>query len=108
MDINEWDIDENKLAETGNDILHRGFGTAPDKSAFVDYSSLSSLVSHLIDTVQLGVTDENDLTTYHLTGKLGLALVLLGINIPINDVPLDVLIALDGAEVNVYACPRSR
>ena len=102
VDIHEWDIDEHKLAETGNDILHRGFGTAPDKSAFVDYSSLSSLVSHLIDTVQLGVTDDNDLTTYHLTGKLGLALVLLGINIPINDVPLDVFIALDGAEVNVY------
>ncbi|MGN1261752.1 MAG: hypothetical protein ACI4UT_01625, partial [Candidatus Enteromonas sp.] len=102
IDVTEWDVDESKVTETGNDVLHRGFGTSPDKNAFVDYSSLSSLVSHLIDTVQLGVTDENPTTTYHLTGKLGLALVLLGIDVPINDVPLDVFVALDGAEVNVY------
>ena len=101
LTINELDIDTSLTNESGYDALHANFGPTPSLSSFTDFSSLSNLLSHLIDTMQLGMTDSNSLTTFHLNGVLDLNLKI-GFSIPVNSIPIDAFITLNGAEVNVY------
>ena len=94
VDINETAVDP----ETNNPILYRNFGQNPNLGSFTDFTSLSSLVEHLLGTISLGVTDTNNLTTYHLSGNVQLK--ALGINA--GNVGIDAFISLDGIQVNVY------
>ncbi|MDY6093739.1 MAG: hypothetical protein SPI58_01700, partial [Candidatus Enteromonas sp.] len=52
LTIEEFDIDLSAKNASGFDALHANFGPNPSLSSFTDFSSLTSLLSHVIDTMQ--------------------------------------------------------
>ena len=73
-------------------------GSSYSLNDFISFSSLSHLVSFLLGTITLGVTDESYLTTYHLNASIPLKILTKTYNIDI-----DAFIYLDGAHIKLAA-----
>ena len=87
------------LSSLNPSSMHRNF-TDAEIDAMLDYSSLSSMLDAVKGTFLMGeeIEDGSVFTTYHLSGDI--AGKIIGISI--TDIPVDVFITVNGAEVCIY------
>jgi len=86
------------LGETHFDSFPYRFASH-DFGNFKNFSSIKTLLQFAADTITLGVTDTSSVTTYHLSGKVDLKVVLKTYTISV-----DVFIYLNGSHIKIIGC----